>query len=185
MSKKNVIILVSSILVLLVAIAIFAYAMIVKNNENTAQSETSIPLVEAPIETVSEYFFDIDGNELKFENFSDNPIVVLLWKSNNSKSYTMINLITKYYEEYKDNINFLAINVNEADIDLDLINDVKAANFKIPMYFDTDLTLENKFNYTKLPEIIFISQNGEIEKEAVEDISEDAFLANLEILKNE
>ena len=50
-------------------------------------------------------------------------------------------LSPEHYEEYKDKIYFLSINVNEPDIDLELIENVKSANFSIPMYFDTDLTL--------------------------------------------
>ena len=107
---------------------------------------------------------------------------MLFWKSDNSKSYEIINLFEKYYEKYKNEINFLVININEANIDSDIIENVKAANFSIPMYFDTDLTNTNKYNYDSLPYIIFINKNGNIDKETSKNITENMFTANLDLL---
>ena len=182
MNKKSIIILIVSILILLLALAIFVYANFflkknsTNNNPQIIQSTVDSTIAKGP------FFYDIDGKKYNFDDFADKPLVVFLWKSDDLKSYTIINLITKYYEEYKDTINFLSINVNEPDIDLELIDNVKAANFKIPMYFDTDLTISDKYPYNKLPELLFISQEDGTENTVVEEISEDAFLANLDLL---
>ena len=181
MSKKNIIILSLCTAFLIFALAFFGYTVYLKQNKtNTKTSNTSVPETK---QEVSQYFYDIDGNKLNLDDFFDKPVVLLLWKSDNSKSYSMISLVTKHYEEYKDKINFLAINVDEANLNLSLIEDVKAANFKIPMYFDTDFKISEEFSYTRFPELIFMSQDGNIEKEVAEQITEDTFLANLELLE--
>lgn len=185
MSKKNIIILIIVIAIFIGALALFLYAnsLGTKNNQedNNANVDTTIidsAIVKGPI------FYDMDGNEFNLDDFSDKPSVVLLWKSDNAKSYTMINLLTNYYETYKDKINFLAINVNEPEIDDEIIENVRAVEFQIPMYFDTNLELAQKYNYQKYPVILFLSQDGNLEKDAIEEIKEDAFVANLELLTN-
>ena len=181
MNKKNIIILSLCTIFLIFSLAFFGYTVYLKQNSKTQNKSTNIPETEAK---VSSYFYDIDGNKLNLNDFYDKPVVFLLWRSDNSKSYTMLSLVTKYYEEYKDKINFLAINVDKANTNLNLIEDVKAANFKIPIYFDTDFSVSQELSYEKYPVMVFASQEGVIEKDVEEQISEDVFLANLELLGN-
>ena len=183
MSKKNIIIIISAVLVFIVALVIFLYgkSLTSKNNSSTDANTTNPPVAETnPVKEC--YFYDIDENKYYLEDFSGKPIVILLWKSDNAKSYAMLDLITKYYDVYKDKLYFLPINVNESDIDLYLIENVKAAGFKIPIYFDTAMTLQDRFDYEKLPALLFISQDGEIENKVLENIYEDSFTANLDLL---
>lgn len=177
MSKKNIIILVLSIILLVIAIGIFVFFTFFYKQSNKGKTvATPVPKEK------SFYFYDIDGNKIDLKNYEGKPLTILFWKSDSSKSFEMIKLIEKNYEAYKDSINFLAINVNEPDLNLNLIEDVKAVNFKIPIYFDTDLILKEKYNYQKLPSILFIEEDGTIAKEIDETITEDTFLANLELL---
>lgn len=181
MSKKNIIILLVAIIILVIAIAVFVYANSLGTKEDTAPTPTK-QIADSSI-AKGPFFYDLDGNQFNFDDFDDGkPYVILLWKSDNADSYTMINLMTKYYEEYKDRIHFLAINVNEPDLDLDLIENVRAVGFSIPMYFDTDLMMYNEFYYEKLPDMLFLNPDRDIEKEALEEIDEDAFAANLDLL---
>ena len=181
MNKKNIIILTIAIIFLIVALGIYLYANSLKNGKksnSTPKPITSNSKIEEPVF----YFFNDNGEKFSLNDFSDKPIAMLFWKSDNSKSYEIINLFEKYYEKYKNEINFLVININEANIDSDIIENVKAANFSIPMYFDTDLTNTNKYNYDSLPYIIFINKNGNIDKETSKNITENMFTANLDLL---
>lgn len=182
MNKKNLIIILFSIFFFLFALAIFLYANTLnKSKKNSFNNEIVVPEATEPT-TSSSHFYDLEGNIVSFDDFEELPYTILLWKSDNSKSYDMIKLMEKYYDTYKDKINFLAINVNEPDLDLNLIESVKAIDFKIPMYFDTDQILHEEFPYEKLPEIIFLNSDREIEKECIEQIDEDTFTANLDLL---
>lgn len=185
MSKKNIIILIISILIFIVALALYIYASsLSKNNQKISTNSVSnkITTTSNSENTDKFYFYDIDGKKVSLEDFSDKPNVLLFWKSDNSDSYEIISLIEKYYNNYKDTINFLTINVNEPDLDLKIVENVKAANFKIPIYFDTDLTAEKEYNLEKLPHLIFMKQNGEIDNQISETITEDAFTASLDLL---
>ena len=183
MSKKNIIIIIGATSIFLVALAIFLYGKSLNSGKNSSTNANTTNPPVAEVEPDKEYYFyDIDGNKFKLESFSGKPVVILLWKSDNAKSYTMLDLIAKYYDVYKDQLYFLPINVNESDIDLDLIENVKAVGFKIPIYFDTDMTLSDKFAYEKLPALLFISKDGEIKNEVLENIYEDSFTANLDLL---
>lgn len=184
MKKKNIIILSISILFFIGALALFIYAKFLFPQKSDTITNNISKKVDNEFSknSAEPYFFDMDGEKHNLSDFYNKPVVLFLWKSDDSKSYTIINLITKYYEEYKDKINFLTVNVNEPDIDLDLKTNVEKANFSIPIYFDSDLTLYNEFFYEKLPDILFINESGEIEKETLETIDEDAFLANLDLM---
>lgn len=182
MNKKNIIILFIAILIFLIALAIFIYAKSLDSNKTQIENKPITNTTISPISQETPYFYDIVGKKLTLDNFNEKPKIIYFWKSDNEKSYTIIRLLEKYYEEYKDKIEFLAINVNEPDIELDLINIVKSANFSIPIYFDTDLTLYEEFHYEKLPSLLFVNKNGDIEKEVLEEIEEDAFVANLDLL---
>ena len=89
--------------------------------------------------------------------------------------------LKKYYDENKNLVNFVTINVNEPD--LKIVQNVKTAEFTIPMYFDTDSTVNTKYNVDTLPHIFFIEEDGTISKEFTSNITEDAFTANLDLLE--
>ena len=180
MNKKTLILLSISMILFIIAVTLFFYAKSLEVRNKNASDTNNANLPEENL--IIPYFYDIDSNQFHFSDFSDKPIVLLLWKSDNAKSYPMIQLMAQYYEAYQNQVYFLAINVNEADIDLDLIDNVKAAGFQIPIYFDTDLTLYHQFPYEKLPTLLFISQEGKVEKEILETITEDSFVANLDLL---
>lgn len=180
MNKKNLIILTISIIIFLGALAVFIYANSLNKKEET-EKKVEPTIIKSDV-SESTFIYDLDGKKINLDDFSNKPMVVFLWKSDDSNSYTIINLLTKYYEEYKNKINFLAINVNEPDIDINLVENLKAANFSIPIYLDTDLKLEEKYNSEKLPHILFIEEDGNIGKEIYETIDEDVFTANLDLL---
>lgn len=184
MNKKTIITLVVAIVLFIVALAVFIYSKhVTSNKSNNEDTNTIVDSTVINSKVVKgAYFFDIDGNKLNLDDFEDKPQIILLWKSDNAKSYEIINLFQKYYSDYKEQINFLAINVNEANIDLDLVENVKAANFSIPIYFDTDFTLAGEFDYETTPYIVFIDKDGTIGKEFSEQIDDDTFQANLELM---
>lgn len=180
MNKKSIIFLIISILFFICALGIFIYSRIINTSSHHINSENRIIISDTHQNEF--YFYDINGNKLSLDNFSNKPTIILFWKSDNSNSFTLINIISKYYEEYKEKINFLTINVNEPDIDLELIEEVKAANFSIPIYFDTELTSYSKFSLQKLPELLFLEEDGSIKNTIYEKISEDSFIANIDLL---
>lgn len=185
MSKKNIILLIISVIFLFIAFGIYLYANSLKSNNDSHSIPNKVSnsaTTESKNQEPDFYFYDDNGKKLNLDNFSNKPIAMLFWKSDNSKSYEIIELFEKYYEDYKDTINFLVINVNEASIDSEIVENVKAANFSIPMYFDTDLTAANKYQYQNLPYIVFINKNGNVDKETSENITEDMFTANLDLL---
>lgn len=176
MNKKNIIILVISILILIGAIFAFFYMKSLSKQEpKTVVSKTSTQ------EENKFYFYDVDGEKLSLEDFSDKPSVILFWKSDVAEAYDLIELLEKFYEEHKDLVNFIAINTK--DPDLKIVETTKAANFTIPMYFDTDLTVKNSFDLKNIPSIYFLNSDGEIEKEFNVSVTEDEFSANLELLE--
>lgn len=177
MSKKNIITLTIAIILLIGAIAIFLYMNSLKSKNNN----TTTPEISQEENNPSFYFYDIDGKKFDLTNFSDKPTIMLFWKSDVSSSFDMIELLEKYYDENKNLVNFVTINVNEPD--LKIVQNVKTAEFTIPMYFDTDSTVNTKYNVDTLPHIFFIEEDGTISKEFTSNITEDAFTANLDLLE--
>lgn len=182
MNKKNIIILSFAIIFLIVAIVIYFYANSLRTKENNTNSVSQTIHNDKKEDTKQRfYFYDINGEKFNLDDFSGKPTILMFWKSDIPDSYDMITLLETYYEENKDLVNFLAINVKEPD--LEIIENVKAVDFKIPMYFDTDSTVENQYSFDSLPHIIFIEKDGTIGKEFDTSITEDEFTANLDLLE--
>ena len=182
MSKKNIIILTISVIILILAIGVFVYA---KSLNTSKGDDTSNSVSKEDLQSKEEfYFYDEESNILDLKNFSEKPIIMLFWKSDDPKAYDVIELLEKYNEEYQDDLYIFGVNVNEPDLDLEIVRNVKAAQFKIPMYFDTDLTSKDEYKYSSLPHLVFIDKDGTTANEISGGITEDQLNANIDLLLN-
>ena len=125
-------------------------------------------------------FYDSENKPCSVNDFLDKPIAILLWNSDSENSLNLIELVEKYYENYSDSVNILVINTNEKNSDI--VNIVNNCNFSIPIYYDKDLTAQKNYEFEKLPYLIFIDEYGTVFNTIQEDISEDSFTANLDII---
>ena len=178
MNKKTLILLISSIVLLVVALFIFIYA---KLQNKPITNIADVPIKTAPEEIIDEfYFYDKDNNKFKMSDFSDKPIALILWRSDAENSLKTIELLDTIYENYKNDINFLVVNTNEPD--KNIIESVEGCDFIIPIYYDTENIASNYYTFKNLPSFIFIDKNGELSNQTEGTITEDKLTANLDII---
>ncbi len=178
MNKKNIMFLSFAILLFIIAIAIFIYA-----NSNVTDNNPNNPIQNPTIsskEKAEFSFYDEEKNKFKISEFNDKAMALILWSSDTENSLDIIELLDNVYAEYKDKINFLVINTNEPNNDI--INLVKECNFSIPVYYDLNQEASEYYSFEKLPTLIFFEEDGTISKQTEENITEDALLANLDII---
>lgn len=176
MNKKSIIFLIIAIIILLLAIALFTFA----NNKNSSSEDSNIVQKNSENKKTELTFSDSENKEYKFSDFSDKPIALLLWNSDTENSMELIELTEKYYNDYSNNINFLVLNTNEKNTDI--IDIVKKSNFEIPIYYDTNSKVSDFYSFQELPTFIFFNKDGKIENQVEKNITEDAYLANLDII---
>ena len=185
MNKKNIILLICAIVIFIIALAVF---IVIKNYEKDNKVDNTTKINQTHKDEIIEEeelptefnFVDSNGKQYTLNDFSDKPIAILLWRSDSENILDLIALYENYKDSYEQSINFLLINTDEPNTDIEnLVNNI---NFAFPIYYDKDNTAVEKYNYEKLPYMIFINENGEIENTVKETITEDSFTANLDII---
>jgi thiol-disulfide isomerase/thioredoxin len=155
------------------------------SNKNAISTKVTEQIPEND-EVLGFNFYDENGNNYVLNDFSDKPIMLILWSSDSTNALDIIELAQEYYEkdEFADSINFLAVNTNEPDSELkEHIENV----FTLPIYYDTTLSAYNEYEFSNLPYLIFIDKNGEISNtlnpnETGKELTADSLEANLELL---
>ena len=175
MNKKNIILLIIAIIILAISIIFLVFT-----NKQTAQDSNTVP--KSPEIDTELTFLDDKNKTYKLSDFSDKPIALILWNSDSENSLDIIQLAQEHYKEYSDSINFLVVNTKELNADIQTI--VKECNFTIPIYYDTNSIASDIYSFSKLPTLIFFKENLEIENKIESTITEDSFLANLDLITN-
>jgi hypothetical protein len=179
MNKKTLVLLICSIVILILGVLFFLY---VKESTQNLPSASNISNITDNSNAQKEtfYFYDKDGEKLSLKDFEGLPTVIILWNSTASTSLDLLELIDSYYDTYKDAITFITLNTNEESTRISsLLEDI---NFSMPIYYDTDLTAKEEYDFSELPYIIFIDKYGEIQKTITGTITEDALTASLDLL---
>lgn len=177
MSKNTKILLAISIVILILAIGIFAVLTISSNNSsNTTAKQENKTTKQEPEEFT---FIDNEGNKLKINEETELGMAIIFWSSDTENSLDTLELIDLYYETYKDVIDFYIINTNEKNDNI--IEIVNNCNFTFPVYYDTENKASEFYSIDELPTLTFIDKNDEIHI-INNGIDEDTLTANLDIL---
>lgn len=118
---------------------------------------------------------DENGNSVSLSDYKDKPVLIAFLNNENADSVEMQKRIEKEYENYKEYINFIIIELNE-------VKDEALQNTELPIYHDNQSNVINMYNITEFPTIIYINKNNEVFNAKVGLTSEDALIANLDIL---
>lgn len=186
MNKKNIILLVCSIIFLIIAIIVFVFATSKDSSSNNANitNKTASPL---PENKQNFTFSDKDGKNYTLNDFNDKPVALILWSSDSENALEIIESSIETFEnsDFKNSINLIVVNTNEPNSDIKEI--VERCNFSIPIYYDSSSTSNNEYTFNKLPHLVFIKEDGTISNElnpnqTGKNLTKDVFEANLELL---
>lgn len=186
--KKKKIIIITVISVILV-ISLIGLMIVSKSKNEVSKPINNIPGNEISLELTGEQYKPsklVDENNTKIElsQFSNKPMALLFFNTTEINAKEAINIFQKYYEEYKDKINFINISVIDGVTESkeDVKTYIQNNNITIPILYDTEYTAKNEYEIDTIPTFIFINKNNEIINTIAEDINEDVIEANLDIL---
>ena len=182
--NRNIIIIISVFLIF-VLIATFVVCTAKIMSLKNKQDESLAPIgktdeLEIDANTFNEFLnFSVyrdDGTLVELNEYENNPLVIMFFDDQDSKSIENLDIIEEAYKSYKNKIKFLMINTNPEKKD-ELIN-----KYTIPIYYDSNKEGVKKYNITEMPHIIYINEINEIFNTKTGVTTEDALLANLDLL---
>lgn len=187
--KKNILIIVCSILVLVAAIAFFIYANSLNTetdteikNENQVEVEPEIEEEVSKtkdIENVDYNDFVIyksDNTEVKFSDYKDKAAMLLFFNANSEDSMEVLDKVESMYKSYEEKIEFFMINTAE-EVDEEL-----AKKYTLEIYYDFSKEAAINYNITEMPSMIYIDKTNEVFNAKAGFTTTDALEANLDIL---
>lgn len=148
------------------------------NTNNTVTSTEEIETDDNDIEFNLNYpesnlftFTDKENIEKSISDFSDKPIVILFTDFSNKleESTDFLSIMNSFYDEYKDDVNFICID-KEKNIN---------AESEIKSFKDIDGI--QKYSIEELPTLIFINKDSKVVNQ-VSKITLDSFDANMDLM---
>ena len=180
MSKKNILILVSSIMIVIIAVIFFVWSLNLDKNieEKVVLDEESKTRDLENVAYTDFVFYREDKSEVNFSDYKDKATMILFWNPSNEDSVADLKKVNDMYEEYKDKINFIMINTAE-EVDEEIKNEVS-----MEIFYDFYKEAQRKYNVTEVPTLIYITEDNEIFNAKVGFTTTDALEANLDIISN-
>ncbi len=195
MDKKSIVLLIVSATILIIAIifAVWSFQVdfkvieekqIANNQEkvNDMINENTINQISQEESKTTDFSADykdftvedIEGKTIALSDFQGEPVMILFWSEENTDSVEMLNRMNKQYENYKEKINFMAIQTST--------DKTEKSNINVPIYYDQTQEVMEIYDIVELPTILYINKENEVFNSKTGLTSEDALAANLDIL---
>lgn len=102
------------------------------------------------------------GKSRKLSDFAGKPIVVNMWATWCSPCVKELPSFNKLAKEYKGDVEFLMINIEEASKNEEVKKFVKSNKYTFPLYFDNTGWAYNTYSDGYIPLTLVINSNGEL-----------------------
>lgn len=112
------------------------------------------------------HVYDKDGNEIKLSDYKGKAVVINFWSSYYESSTEEIPNIVEAINDYKDEVEFLMINLspNDEETKEKALKYIQENNFNINPLFDDHGDVALAYKVTSLPRTIFVDKDGYIQK---------------------
>lgn len=205
--KKNILIIIGSVLILAIAIVFFIYStqstnvaqnvdkpeqnndVAVENtdeekltledfeDENYVEEESNTEDIEN-VEYKDFVIYKEDKTEVKLSEYKNTPIMLLFFDPAVEDSMTVLKKVEDMYKDYENQIEFFMINTAE-EVDEKLKDE-----YSLEIFYDFDGNAQKEYNIETMPSMIYIDEANEIMNAKSGVVSTDALEANLDILSN-
>ena len=205
--KKNILIIIGSVLFLAIAIVFFIYStqstnvaqnvdkpeqnndVAVENtdeekltledfeDENYVEEESNTEDIEN-VEYKDFVIYKEDKTEVKLSEYKNTPIMLLFFDPAVEDSMTVLKKVEDMYKDYENQIEFFMINTAE-EVDEKLKDE-----YSLEIFYDFDGNAQKEYNIETMPSMIYIDEANEIMNAKSGVVSTDALEANLDILSN-
>lgn len=103
-------------------------------------------------------------NKVKLSDYFSKPIIINFWASWCGPCKSELPAFNSLYEEYKDDVVFLMINL--IDGQRDTVNSIKKFvydnSYSFPVYYDIEYDTSNTYSVRSIPKTVFINTDGSL-----------------------
>lgn len=178
-------------LVLVIAIASFAYSRLSKDNapaqiqenQQTAESveqDGENELAAAPDFTV----YDAEGKSVSLSDFRGKPVVLNFWASWCGYCVAEMPSFDKLNAELGSDVHFLMVNVTDGSSEtIDSAKEfISSSEYTFPVYYDTELSAAMAYGAFSLPQTYFIDADGNLVAGARGALSENTLRQGVDMI---
>lgn len=164
MNKTIKYLLLSIIFIGVIVLATAGYNYLSKNYAPD-DSKSSLPESSENLQTAPDFeVIDVNGNTVHLKDYFGKPIILNFWATWCGPCKTEMPAFDSLYDEYKDDITFMMVNLTDGYQDtVDKVNSFIADNgYTFPVYYDTKYSAAYTYGVNSVPLSIFINEKGEI-----------------------
>lgn len=118
--------------------------------------------------------YDLEMNEVKLSDYFGKPIIINFWASWCGPCKSELPAFNALYEEYKNDVVFLMINLTDGE--RDSVNSIKKFvsdnGYNFPVYYDIGYDASNTYGVRSIPQTVFINADGSLYDTQVGAMSE-------------
>lgn len=111
-----------------------------------------------------------DTEDIVLEDFAGKGVIVNFWETDSDLSKEGLSFFESIYTEYKDDIEVIAVNGDEEEVELDSIIDEKDLNY--PIMLDPSHEILDLYDRTVFPSTFFIDKDGKVTEIISGELSE-------------
>ena len=185
--KKNILIIVFSVVIVLLGIAFYIYSLSVVKKPITNEELISGIEVKDEVSKTKDMenvaytditVFKADKTEVSISEYKDMPVMLLFFNKENEDSIAVLDKVEELYKNYDGLIQFFMINTSK-EVDEELEN-----KYTVDIYYDLYEDAIIKYNVKQVPSMIYINELNEVFNAKTGFTTTDALEANLDILSN-
>lgn len=132
-----------------------------KSTVISAKTKSGIPS-DVTLNTTDFTVTSSSGKNRKLSEFAGQPIVVNFWATWCSPCVKELPFFNKLAKEYKGDVNFLMINIDEPSENKKVKEFVKSNKYTFPLYFDNTYLAYSAYSDGYIPLTLVINSNGKL-----------------------
>lgn len=171
--KNKVWIILAAVFAVVMILAAVLYPKLAEkySADSSPDSANSAAAVQAADFTV----FDGEMNAVKLSDHFGKPIVINFWASWCGPCKSELPGFQSLYEEYKDDVVFLMVNLTDGKRDtVSGIKEFVSDNgYSFPVYYDVEYDAADTYGIYSIPETVFIRADGSLYDIRIGSMSED------------
>jgi len=173
MNKKTGVFVGTAVFAVFLIVSVFAYGRL----QDGAILPENLLLTEQSGEEIQSIYdfvvFDGDGNEVRFSDFSGQPVVLNFWTTWCPACVRSSPYFDQLYLETDDSVHILKINLPGGRETRQAVDNFMYTNgYSFPVYFDLNGDAARTFGIRSIPDTIFINADGQITARIVGAVNE-------------
>ena len=124
---------------------------------------------------------------MKLSDYKGQPVVLNFWASWCGPCKREMPAFQKMYEEYKDEVVFLMVNLTNNDKEtVEIASEfIESMGYTFPVYYDTERSAYAAYQVDTIPRTHLVNREGRIIGEAVGALSEESLQEGIKMLLEE